>query len=145
MNWGRTILLIILLFCSFLIYSVTKINRTVRTDLITQVCADNLETCEHRYIAMQNARKDKSFRVAQADPFIVVELPRNNIDKHIVGEILFYCTYDATFDKRLQVQINGNNQQIIPRSWLEGKAYVIKINWKDHNEWHYDEKYIFLN
>lgn len=145
MNWGRTLLLIILLFSIFMIYSIIKINDKVRTDLVTQICADNLERCEHRYIAMLNAKKDNSFRVAKADPFVVVELPKVNRDKKITGEILFYCPYDADLDKRIQVVIDDKGQQLIPRSWLQGKTYIIKLGWRDHNEWHYDEQYINLN
>lgn len=145
MNWGKSLLLIILVFCTFLIYSTYKIYNQVRTDLVTQLCSDHLESCEHRYIAMLNTKKDKSFRVANTEAFVVVELPKISTGQSISGEILFYCPYNAELDKRIQVVLDGHRQQIIPRSWLQGKAYIIKLGWKDHNEMHYDEKYIFLN
>jgi len=145
MNWGKALLLIILVFCTFMIYSIYRINDQVRTDMITQVCADNLESCEHRYIAMQNAKKDNSFKVVKSGPFIVVELPKVKSGKQIKGQILFYCPYNSEYDKKIQIVIDGRNQQIIPASWLHGKTYIVKMVWRDHEEWHYDEKYIFLN
>ncbi len=145
MNWGRVLLLIILLFCIFLIYSINKINHQVRTDFVLTECGGNLENCEHKYIAMQKAKKDHSFRVAKADPFIVIELPKTEADEYITGEILFYCPYNAEFDKRVQVVVDSRGQQLVPRSWLQGKAYIVKIGWRDHGECHYDEKYILLN
>lgn len=144
MNRGKALLIIILVFCAFLIYSINKINHRVHTDFIAQIDIENYQRCKEQLISIENAQKDHSFKVVQADPFVVIELPKNDSDEHIVGEILFYCSYDADLDKHIQLVLDKNRQQLIPRSWLQAKGYLVKVGWIDHNEWHYDEKYIIL-
>jgi hypothetical protein len=109
-----------MLFCMILMYSIYQINRKVRTDMVSE-----------NY-------------VAEADPFVVVELPVKRFKNGVKGEIFFYCAYNADLDKKIQLATDAAGQQLIPQSWLSAKAYTIKMSWVDGGKTFYDEKNLLL-
>lgn len=94
--------------------------------------------------AKQRAKRIQPFKAARVDPFIVLELPAEQVKEQIRGEIFFYCVYNAELDKKIQLVTDAAGQQLIPRSWLPGKAYTIKMSWADGTHEFYDEKNLLL-
>lgn len=144
MNWGKRLLVLLVIFCVVLIYSVRKINSSVRTDLVSENYEQEATNYQQIIIAKKNAQKIKSFRVADADPFVVIEIPKEQIKKKVNGELIFYCAYNSDLDKKLQLVTDAVGQQLIPRSWIKAKTYTIKLSWTDGITTFYDEKNLSL-
>lgn len=144
MNWGKQPIIMLMLFCMILIYSIYQINRKVRTDMVSENYVEEAQNYQEKIEATQRAKKDSSFRMAKADPFVVVELPKEHIKNGVRGEIFFYCTYNADLDKKIQLVTDAAGQQLIPQSWLSAKAYTIKMSWFDGDKTYYDEKKLLL-
>lgn len=144
MNWGKQLIILLVLFCMVLMLATYLINKTVRTDLVSHDYIQEANNYEKKMNAMHHAKMISSFKMAKADPFIVVELPTEHIKKGIKGEIFFYCAYNADLDKKIQLATDVVGQQLIPQSWLNGKSYIIKMSWVDGNEAFYDEKNLLL-
>jgi len=144
MNWGKRSIILLMLFCIILIYSIYQINGKVRTDMVSENYAEEAQNYQEKIEAIQRAKKDSSFRMAKADPFVVVELPVKQLKNGVKGEILFYCAYNADLDKKIQLVTDATGQQLIPQSWLSAKAYTIKMSWVNGDKTFYDEKILLL-
>lgn len=144
MNWGKQLIILLVLFCMILIYSIYQINRKVRTDMVSENYVEEALNYQKKIDAMQRAKRSSSFRMAKADPFVIIELPIKQFKNAVKGEIFFYCPYNADLDKKIQLVTDAAGQQLIPQSWLTGKSYTIKMSWIDGNETFYDEKNLLL-
>jgi hypothetical protein len=144
MNWGKQPLILLACFCIALLYSIYQINESVRTDLVSSDYVYEARHYQQKLEAIQHAKKVQPFKMAKADPFIVVELPDEHLKKEMRGEIFFYCVYNADLDKKVQLVTDASGQQLIPKSWLPGKAYIIKMSWEDGSKAFYDEKNLLL-
>ncbi|MBW0161554.1 MAG: FixH family protein [Sediminibacterium sp. Gen4] len=144
MNWGKQPIILLMLFCMILMYSIYQINRKVRTDMVSENYVAEAQNYQMKIEAIQRTKKDSSFRMAKADPFVVVELPIKKFKNGVKGEIFFYCAYNADLDKKIQLATDAAGQQLIPQSWLSAKAYTIKMSWVDGGKTFYDEKNLLL-
>jgi hypothetical protein len=144
MNRGKQPIVLLMLFCMTLIYSIYQINRKVRTDMVSENYVEEAKNYQNRVEAIQRTKNSSSFRMTKADPFVVVELPIEQVKNGVKGEIFFYCAYNADLDKKIQLVTDAAGQQLIPQSWLSAKAYTIKMSWVDGNKSFYDEKNLLL-
>lgn len=140
MNWGRTLVVTLAVFCITLgtmMYSFTKLTKT---DLVSKEYKKEQINYQAKMEAMRRANEIHPFKVATARPFVVLELPEEQQKKTITGEAFFYCAYDADLDQTVQLITDKLGQQLIPLSWMKAKKYIVKLTWTDGNKNYYTEK-----
>lgn len=60
---------------------------------------------------------------------VLVSFPKEQVASGIKGDVLFFCQYDSKKDKRVDIAVNGNGEQLIPFSLLTPGKYTMKISW----------------
>jgi hypothetical protein len=60
---------------------------------------------------------------------VLISFPKEQVANGIKGDILFFCQYDSKKDKRIEIAVNANGEQLIPFSLLSSGKYTMKISW----------------
>lgn len=60
---------------------------------------------------------------------VLISFPKEQVANGIKGDILFFCQYDSKKDKRVEIAVNANGEQLIPFSLLSPGKYTMKISW----------------
>jgi len=144
MSWGKILLIIYVGFCALLGWSVYILVTHVKVDLVSRYYRQEAQNYQQLIEAKQRAAQIHPFRVNKADPFMLLQVPEEQIKTTLRGEAFFYCVYDEKFDKTIQLEPDKSGQQMIPQSWLKGKRYTIKLQWNDGKQVFYTERELNL-
>ena len=64
--------------------------------------------------------------------------------KAITGNIWLYCSSDDKKDRRLELRVDENGQQVIDTKTILPANYLVKISWKADELNYYNEQRIAL-
>ena len=129
MNWGRGIILAMVLFMGFILFLVVNIMlHTV--DLESEDYYKKEINYEQEITAMKNFNAINSrIGVSSNAEFVVFQLPEKT--KITEVEIHFFRPNDTKLDKLFQV--NGTKTYLVPKTTLEKGNYSIQLHFK-HNQ-----------
>lgn len=143
MNWGNKLLVVFIAFAALIGTLVYKSMHT-KFDLVsTDYYKDEL-TYQDKIISIQNANKLSGVNITQDSASITLFLPKELMGEKIQGEAWFYCKTDADRDRKINIDINGDDQQIIDKKKLLKGNYQLKLSWKANNKNYYTEKDVFI-
>ncbi len=145
MSWGKIILATCGFFCFSLGLAMHLLVRNVKVDLVSKEYITEARNYQQVIEAKKRAQTISVFRMAKADPFIVLQVPEEHLQTGIKGEVFFYCVYDEKMDKTLQLAPNDLGKQIIPQSWIYGKRYKVKLSWHNGGHNFYTEHELNMN
>ena len=145
MNWGKKLLIIHAVFCIVLLSFMHTLTKEVKVSLVNKDYRLEDKNYQQLIESKQRAKLISDFRIVKTGPFILLELPKEQLADNIRGEVFFYCVYDEQFDKTIQLVFNDQRQQMIPQSWIIGKRYKVKLNWHDGKHTYYTEHDLNMN
>jgi hypothetical protein len=144
MNWGNKLLLTFLVFgagMTFLVYRSLKTNyELVEPDYY------KTELAYQQVIDASNRANGLSSPVVlqQTEQGILLRLPEEMKNTMITGNILFYCAYDETRDKKLALTPAVDGTQLFSKEMLPAGSYTVKISWKQSEKSYYAEKILTI-
>lgn len=145
MSWGKIILVVCGLFCFSLGAAMHLLVKKIKVDLVTKEYIAEAKNYQQVIDAKQRAQEISAFRMAKADPFIVLQVPHEHLQSGVKGEAFFYCIYDEQLDKTVQLVPDDRGQQMVPQSWIPGKRYKVKLSWHNGEQSFYTEHELNMN
>jgi nitrogen fixation protein FixH len=135
-NWGTGIAIAIVLFISFILYFVIKVQSDSKYDneLVVEEYYKQELTFENKMLKIQNAHDlTEKIIFQKTDDGIKVTFPSNFEEKKIEGKVFLYRPSNQKLDSEMNISLS-DSQMLIPKSSLVGGLWDISIEWK------YDEK-----
>ncbi|HVZ97757.1 MAG TPA: FixH family protein [Chitinophagaceae bacterium] len=139
MSWGYRLLIVYLLFTGwmgYLVYRSTHVNY--------ELVQDDYYKTELKYQQVIDASKNTSklsgpVSLNEANGHIDIRFPKEMKNADVKGTAWFYCAYDATKDRHIDLKINRDaSQQINIKDFVPGH-YVVKFNWTSNDKAYYSE------
>lgn len=145
MNWGRGILIVIILFLAgmlTMVFIATKQNN----DLID----DNYYEKELAFQGQIDAAKkldavDESSLLKQDAQTISVVLPASLATKVTDGTVVFLRSDDASKDVSVKLNPDKDGVQVLSNNKFEKGYYTARITWKNNDSLCFREEKIFVN
>lgn len=140
MNWGNKLLVAFLIFGGLMAYLV---YRSLNTNF--ELVEKDYYKSELRYQQVIDGSKrlsdlNLSLLLKQTEKEVVLELPAALRNKESVGDVWFYCAYDARKDKRVPLKTNDEGIQLFAKESFSPGNYIVKINWLMDNQYYYTEE-----
>jgi hypothetical protein len=140
MNWGNKLLVAFLIFGGLMAYLV---YRSLNTNF--ELVEKDYYKSELRYQQVIDGSKrlsdlNLSLLLKQTEKEVVLELPAALRNKESVGDVWFYCAYDARKDKRVPLKTNAEGIQLFAKESFSPGNYIVKINWLMDNQYYYTEE-----
>ncbi|RRB06989.1 FixH family protein [Larkinella rosea] len=129
MNWGKSIVLIFILFAGFISTLVVLMSRQ-RVDLVRDDYYQNELVYQRqieRIARTQRLGKSVHLTYQPTRQQMAVLLP----DSLQTGEVLFYRPSDRTLDFRVRLNANDQRIQIIPATDLKKGFWKAEFSWTD--------------
>ena len=145
MNWGNKLLLTFLVFGGLMAYLVYRSLNT-NFELVEKDYYKN----ELKYQQVIDGSKrisdlNPSSLLKQTEKNVVLELPVELRNKESVGEVWFYCAYDARKDKRVPFKTNAEGIQLFAKESFSPGNYIVKINWVMDSQNNYTEEKLIIH
>ncbi|MFD2933483.1 FixH family protein [Spirosoma flavum] len=141
MNWGKSIILVFVLFAGFigtLVYLMTRQH----VDLVSDNYYQNEIEYQQHIDRVANARHNSSTTMTyQADQQQVIFVLPSTLQK---GEITFYRPSDSQQDFRITIPAKHPTRQVIPTKALAKGNWRVQFTWSDGQLEYYKEEQIFL-
>ena len=145
MNWGNKLLITFLIFgagISFLVY------RSMHTNF--ELVEKDYYKSELRYQEIIDGTNRANalstiVQLQQNGEGLLLQLPAEMKDQPVSGNVLFYCDYDASKDRKFALQVNSDGLQLFERRELARGHYLVKINWNANGKDYYTEKMISID
>ncbi|WP_461093877.1 FixH family protein [Spirosoma gilvum] len=141
MNWGKSIVLVFVLFASFIGTLVYRMSRE-HIDLVSENYYQNELDYQHQIDRENNARQNTAAVITnQLDQQqVVCELP-NTLQK---GQLVFYRPGDRTQDFKVTIPANHETQQVVSTAALARGRWRVQFTWSDGTREYYQESPINL-
>ncbi len=91
-----------------------------------------------------NAALKAPISIQVTDEIISIEFPDAQKNANITGEAWFYCSVDATKDKRFVLSVDSTGIQRIERKGLQKGDYQIKISYEINQKKYYVAQQLHL-
>jgi hypothetical protein len=146
MNWGKAIILVFVLFASFIGTMVYQMA-CQRVDLVSDNYYQNEIDFQQHIDRVTNAQREfthtnpSTTMTYQADQQQIVFVLPNALQK---GEIKFYRPSDRQQDFQLTITAKHPVRQIIPTEKLAKGNWRVQFTWSDGQRDYYKEEQIFL-
>ena len=142
LNWGHKITLA---FSAFVVFMFVMVYKSMKTDfqLVTKEYYKD-ELAYQQVIDGTNRANSLSTAVElkQANNELTIQLPIEMKGKIISGNIWLYCSSDDKKDRRLELTVDENGQQVIDSKSILPANYLVKISWKADGLNYYNEQRI---
>lgn len=144
MNWGKSIILVFIIFflgVGFMVYkSVTK-----KIDLVTPDYYEKELVYQQEIDKINNANKlNQTVMINLSNNKLIISYPKPE-SGIITGKIVFYKPSDASKDFSMDINTDSDYKQIIETNRLDGGYWKVKINWNMNGKDYYFEDKIILN
>lgn len=140
MNWGNKLLMAFLAFGLMIGYLVF---RAVNTNF--EIVEKDYYKKELRYqqVIDGNIRANglaSQIQINETGNDMSLQFPVELNDKLISGNILFYCSYDKSKDRKFEIQTNNIGLQTFSKEVIIPGNYIVKIDWTCDGKNYYSEK-----
>lgn len=146
MNWGKSIVLVFVLFAGFIGTMVYLMIRE-RIDLVSENYYQNEIEYQQQIDRVSNARRihgslnSTTSMTYLADQQQVVFVLPNALQK---GEITFYRPGDSQQDFRVPIAAKHPARQVVPTKSLAKGSWRVQFTWSDGQREYYKEEQFFL-
>jgi hypothetical protein len=82
--------------------------------------------------------------IIQEGTTIAIRLPDEMKNEAIKGQSWFYCVTDAKKDRKVDMQMNADAEQVINASLFIPGKYIVKLNWSSAGREYYTEQNITI-
>lgn len=139
MNWGNGLVIV---FGAFALLICTLVYKSSHThfDLVSKDYYGDELRYQDKIDANANALKKSSVEVVQTKDSLVIVLPAEAAAGDLSGEAWFYCSSDASKDRKIALLPSAGSRQAIAANKLAKASYTLKLSWHSNNESFYNEK-----
>ena len=146
MNWGHKIIVLYVVFMFGILFMVYKCTQQ-KVDLVTDKYYEREIKYQDQYDGMTKSNTkeyhaDIVLNSGKTD--LTINYPANNKAEQVNGEIYFFKPDNANLDFSVQVQVDSNNQQIIPVNKLAKGTWRVQMSWNQAQVKLYQEEKILL-
>jgi hypothetical protein len=140
MSWGNKLLVAFLVFGLMIGYLVF---RAVNTNF--EIVEKDYYKKELRYqqVIDGNIRANglaSQIQVSEPGNGVSLQFPVELNGKLISGNILFYCSYDKSNDRKFEIRTNNIGLQTLSKEVIIPGNYIVKIDWACDGKNYYSEK-----
>lgn len=130
-NWGTGIVIAIVLFMSFILFFVIKVqsNSKYNNELVTEEYYKKEAFIEQDIQKQKNANKlEEKLIIQKTTEGISIEFPKSFLPEDVKGTVSLYRPSDQTLDFEIPIS-NSSPYLLIPKMSLTGGLWDITIDW----------------
>jgi hypothetical protein len=136
MSWGNKLIIVFVVFAALMATLVYKATQT-KFELVSKDYYQEELRYQDKIDGAGNAALEAPLLVRLKDGSVFLEFPELQKKSSITGEAWFYCSVDASKDKRIALNVNTFGiQQIDAKTFRKGN-YVVKISYEANGKKYY--------
>ena len=143
MNWGNKLVLVFVGFASLMATLVYKSTHT-RYELVSKDYYNQELLYQDKIDGKINAANTSPVVITQNSDAVIIQLPTGQNKSGITGEAWFYCSSNASKDRKVQLMLTANNQQVIAKKNLSKGNYQLKLSWHYDSVGYYAEQIVMI-
>lgn len=146
MNWGKGIVIAFVLFMSFILYFVLKVQSDHKYDneLVTQEYYKKEKLVQNNIESIENANRLTTKVVVDKTPEgIVVSFPPTLDAAKIKGKVSLYRPSNQKLDFEIPISLSGSDL-LIPKNNLVGGLWDINIAWEYEGKTYLNKEEIYF-
>ncbi len=143
MSWGNKLIIVFIVFAALMATLVYKATQT-KFELVSKNYYQDELRYQDKIDGAANAALEAPISIQVNDEIISIEFPDAQKNANITGEAWFYCSVDATKDKRFVLSVDSTGIQRIERKGLQKGDYQIKISYEINQKKYYVAQQLHL-
>ncbi len=143
MSWGNKLIIVFIVFAALMATLVYKATQT-KFELVSKDYYQDELRYQDKIDGAANAALEAPISIQVNDEIISIEFPDAQKNANITGEAWFYCSVDATKDKRFVLSVDSTGIQRIERKGLQKGDYQIKISYEINQKKYYVAQQLHL-
>lgn len=136
MSWGNKLIIVFIVFAALMATLVYKATQA-KFELVSKDYYQDELRYQDKIDGAANAALEAPISIQVNDEIISIEFPDAQKNANITGEAWFYCSVDATKDKRFVLSVDSTGIQRIERKRLQKGDYQIKISYEINQKKYY--------
>ncbi len=136
MSWGNKLIIVFIVFAALMATLVYKATQA-KFELVSKDYYQDELRYQDKIDGAANAALEAPISIQVNDEIISIEFPDAQKNANITGEAWFYCSVDATKDKRFALSVDSTGIQRIERKGLQKGDYQIKISYEINQKKYY--------
>lgn len=136
MSWGNKLIIVFIVFAALMATLVYKATQT-KFELVSKDYYQDELRYQDKIDGAANAALEAPISIQVNDEIISFEFPDAQKNANITGEAWFYCSVDATKDKRFVLSVDSTGIQRIERKRLQKGDYQVKISYEINQKKYY--------
>lgn len=143
MSWGNKLIIVFIVFAALMATLVYKATQT-KFELVSKDYYQDELRYQDKIDGAANAALEAPISIQVNDEIISIEFPDAQKNANITGEAWFYCSADATKDKRFVLSVDSTGIQRIERKGLQKGDYQVKISYEINQKKYYVAQQLHL-
>ena len=143
MSWGNKLIIVFIVFAALMATLVYKATQT-KFELVSKDYYQDELRYQDKIDGAANAALEAPISIQLKDEIISIEFPDAQKNANITGEAWFYCSVDATKDKRFVLSVDSTGIQRIERKGLQKGDYQVKISYEINQKKYYVAQQLHL-
>ncbi len=136
MSWGNKLIIVFIVFAALMATLVYKATQA-KFELVSKDYYQDELRYQDKIDGAANAALEAPISIQVTDEIISIEFPDAEKNANITGEAWFYCSVDATKDKRFVLSVDSTGFQRIERKGLQKGDYQVKISYEINQKKYY--------
>jgi hypothetical protein len=145
-NWGKGIVIAFVLFMSFILYFVIKVQSDDKYDneLVTQEYYKKEKLVQDNIESIQNTNSlEGKVTITKSEEGIVVRFPSTLDPKLIKGKVSLYRPSNQKLDFVTLISLSGSDL-LIPKNNLVGGLWGITVSWEYEGKTYLNKEEIYF-
>lgn len=145
-NWGKGIVIAFVLFMSFILYFVIKVQSDDKYDneLVTQEYYKKEKLVQGNIESIQNTNSlEGKVTITKSEEGIVVRFPSTLDPKSIKGKVSLYRPSNQKLDFETLISLSGSDL-LIPKNNLVGGLWGITVSWEYEGKTYLNKEEIYF-
>ena len=146
LNWGKGIVIAFVLFMSFILYFVIKVQSGDKYDneLVTQEYYKKEKLVQGNIEGIQNANSlNVKVAITKTDEGLVISFPDSFDPKLIKGKVSLYRPSNQKLDFETLISLSGSDL-LIPKNNLVGGLWGITVAWEYEGKTYLNKEEIYF-
>lgn len=143
MSWGNKLIIVFIVFAALMATLVYKATQA-KFELVSKDYYQDELRYQDKIDGAANAALEAPISIQVTDEIISIEFPDAQKNANITGEAWFYCSVDATKDKRFVLSVDSTGIQRIERKGLQKGDYQVKISYEINQKKYYVAQQLHL-
>lgn len=146
LNWGKGIVIAFVLFMSFILYFVIKVQSDDKYDneLVTQEYYKKEKLVQGNIEGIQNANSlNVKVAITKTDEGLVISFPDSLDPKKIKGKVSLYRPSNQKLDFETLISLSGSDL-LIPKNNLVGGLWGITVAWEYEGKTYLNKEEIYF-